>query len=541
MANDEIKKEMEEHLNKAVQIQKEIEELTEKIYEELEKVKELSRKTEEIPLEIPEEEKEEKVEFPEVKEEVPELETLEAEASEDEGAEPGVDFTKELEKVKKIKEMLEKREEVEPKKEEVAEEEKIDEPAAEEEVSFGMEEKVEAAEAPPSEKEIEVAIGEEPLPEFKKVAEIEIEEKPAFEEPLEEKGPEVSMEEEPLSEFEKAPEIEIEEKPAFEEPLEEKEPEISIGEEKAPDFGEKEPVEAPPVEREPETPLEEKPIPEEKEIEIEESDTMQTMFSGRWKKHWQDKPESEEQPGEGIKEEPKVKPEEEKVPDIHERETVAAEAPEEKMEETIRTVPEPEVEIEPKVEIEPGEEAKPEVEMAPGAGEGGVSSFTGRRASDAIEILNKFKKTEPEEDGEVCYYEYNERRIIDSECLVNAMQNHLDEGKKLYEKLAQTEAPKDQFFVKQEIIRHQEALRGMIEIATKLLEKENSSLPQHTIEVINGKVLKETLESLSMQNWSNQDDFTFFDEYAKKIKHEFDMCTEPKVEFLKSIIDGLGI
>jgi len=506
MANDEIKKEMEEHLNKAVQIQKEIEELTEKIYEELEKVKELSRKTEEIPLEIPEEEKEEEVEFPEVKEEVPELETLEAEASEDEGAEPGVDFTKELEKVKKIKEMLEKREEVEPKKEEVAEEEKIGEPAAEEEVSFGVEEKVKDAEASPSEKEIEVAIGEEPLPEF-----------------------------------EKAPEIEIEEKPAFEEPLEEKEPEISIEEEKAPDFGEKEPVEAPPVEREPETPLEEKPIPEEKEIEIEESDTMQTMFSGRWKKHWQDKPESEEQPGEGIREEPKVKPEEEKVPDIHERETVAAEASEEKMDETIRTVPQPEVEIEPKVGIEPGEEAKPEVEMAPGAGEGRVSSFTGRRASDAIEVLNKFKKTEPEEDGEVCYYEYNERRIIDSECLVNAMQNHLEEGKKLYEKLAQTEAPKDQFFVKQEIIRHQEALRGIIEIATKLLEKENSSLPQHTIEIINGKVLKETLESLSMQNWSNQDDFTFFDEYAKKIKHEFDMCTEPKVEFLKSIIDALGI
>lgn len=496
MANDEIKKEMEEHLNKAVQIQKEIEELTEKIYEELEKVKELSRKTEEIPLEIPEEEKEEEVEFPEVKEEVPELETLEAEASEDEGAEPGVDFTKELEKVKKIKEMLEKREEVEPKKEEVAEEE----------VSFGVEEKVDPAEAFPSEKEIEVAIGEDPLPEFEKV-----------------------------------PEIEIEEIPAFEEPLEEKEPEISIEEEKAPDFGEKEPVEASPVEREPETPLEEKPIPEEKDIEIEESDTMQTMFSGRWKKHWQDKPESEEEPGEGVKEEPKVEPEEEKVPDIHERETVAAEAPEEKMDETIRTETQPEVEIEPKVEIEPGEEAKPEVEMAPGAGEGGVSSFTGRRASDAIEVLNKFKKTEPEEDGEVCYYEYNERRIIDSECLVTAMQNHLDEGKKLYEKLAQTEAPKDQFFVKQEIIRHQEALRGIIEIATKLLEKENSSLPQHTIEVINEKVLKETLESLSMQNWSNQDDFTFFDEYAKKIKHEFDMCIEPKVEFLKSIIDGLGI
>ena len=50
---------MEEHLNKAVQIQKEIEALTEKIYVELEKVKELSRKTEEIPPEIPAEEKKE--------------------------------------------------------------------------------------------------------------------------------------------------------------------------------------------------------------------------------------------------------------------------------------------------------------------------------------------------------------------------------------------------------------------------------------------------------------------------------------------------
>jgi hypothetical protein len=81
----------------------------------------------------------------------------------------------------------------------------------------------------------------------------------------------------------------------------------------------------------------------------------------------------------------------------------------------------------------------------------------------------------------------------------------------------------------------------MIETATKLLEKEDSSLPQYTIDVINEKVLKEMLESLSMQNWSNQDDFTFFDEYAKKIKYEFDMRTEPKVEFLKSIIEGLGI
>ncbi len=493
MPNDEIKKEMEEHLNKAVQIQKKIEALTEKIYEELEKVKELSRKTEEIATEIPEEEKKEEVEFSEIMEETPDVKIPEAEAPEAEGAEPGVDFTKELEKVKKIKEMLEKPEEVEPKKEELAEEmkeeekfeeivppiEKIEEPAFEKEVGVDLEEKVEAPEAPPSEEEIEVAIGEEPL-----------------------------------SEEEKVPEIEIEEKPA---------------------------AEAPPMEKEPEVPVEEKPIPEEKEIDIEESDTMQTMFSGRWKKHWKDKPESVEEPKEEVREEPKVESEEAKVPDLHERETVAAPTPEEKREEIKKPEPQPEFEIEPEVETEPGIEPKPEVEMKPGAGVGGVTSFAGRRSSDAIEVLNKFKKTEPEEGGEVFYYEHSERRIIDSECIVMAMQNHLNEGKKLYEKLAQTEAPKDQFFVKQEIIRHQESLRGMIEIATKLLEKENTSLPQYTIEIINEKVLKEMLENLSMQNWSNQDDFTFFDEYAKKMKYEFDTLTDPKVDFLKSIIAGLGI
>lgn len=521
MANDEIKKQIEEHLNKAVQIQKEIEALTQKIYEEIEKVKELSQKGEEMPFETQEEEKVEAAEVPEVKEEAAEAEIPEAEPPEAEGAELGVDFSKELEKVKKIKEMLEKPEEAVPLKEEVKEEVKIDEiappreeiqePAAEAEIGVEREQKAEPSEAPPSEQEIEVAIGEEPLSEEERVPEIEIEEESVKAPPVE-KEPEISVEKEPPLE-EKT--LEIEEEPAVEVPPLEREPEISIEEKPEPEE-EKAPVEAP---------VEEKPLPQGKEIE--ESDTMQTMFSGRWKKHWQEKPSPEEGPEEV--------PTEEKAPDVHERETIAAPAPEEKVEETMRTQPQPEV------GMEPGIGAKPEEERAPVADEGGISAFKGRRASDALEVLSKFKKTEPEEGGEVCYYEYNERIIVDSECLINAMQNHLGEGKKLYEKLAQTEAPKDQFFVKQEIIRHQEALRGMIEIATKILEKENSSLPQHTMQVINEKVLKELLENLSMQNWSNQDDFTFFDEYARKIKLEFDASTDPKVEFLKSIIAALGI
>jgi len=520
MANDEIKKEIEEHLNRAVQLQKELESLVEKIRTEIEEVKTLSQKAEGAQPEVFEEEKKEAGEILEIEEVTPEVEipeeaapepaAPEEEVPEAEGAESGVDFTKELEKVKKIKEMLGAPEEVEPTKEEAAEEieveEKVEEPAPEADVSFEKEEKAEPAEAPPSEEEIEVAIGEEPVEEVEKASEIE--EKEAFEAPALEKEPEISIEEKPLPEEEKVPEVEVEK------PVEE----------------------APPVEKEPEAPLEEKPIPEEKEVgEVEESDTMQTMFSGRWKKHWQDKPAPGEEPEEKPEEMPAAAPEEEKTPDIHERETVEAPAPEEKAEETIKTEAQPEVEVEPQVEV------KPEAEMVPGEVAAEVGPPKGRRASDILEVLEKIKKTEPEEGGEVCYYEHQGKILVDSECIITAMHSHLEEGKTLYEKLALTESPKDQFFVKQEIIRHQEALRGIVETATKLLEKEDSSLPQHTTEVINEKVLKDLLENLSMQNWSNQDDFTFFDEYAIKVKAQFDALIEPKVDFLKSILVELGI
>ena len=495
MANDEIKKEIEEHLSRAAELHKEIESLTGKILEELEKVKELNQKTEEIAPEFPEEKEKEVEEIPEIEVQMPEEEVPEAKEPEietPEGAEPGVDFRKELEKVQKIKEMLGKPEEIEPKKEERVEEkevpeekkeeekieevisplEKIDELAGEAEVSFDAEEKAEPEETPPSEQEIEVAIGEELLPEA----------------------------------------------------------------EKPPEVGE-EPIEAPPIEIEPETPLEEKPIQKEKEIEIDESDTMQTMFSGRWKKHWQDKPGPGEEPVEESKEESKK----EIAPDLHEKETVEAPSPEAKEEEKIPPEPQPDVEIEPEVKIEPEVEVKPAEEPEPGVKIDDPGTFQGRRASDAIEYLEKYKKTEPEQDGEVVYYEHSEKIILDSECIITALKSHLQEGKELYEKLVQTESPKDQFFVKQEIIKHQEALRGIIEIATKLLEKENSSLPQHTMEIVNEKFLKEMLENLSMQNWSNQDDFTFFDEYVKKIEMQFEARIDPEVDFLRSIIEELGI
>jgi hypothetical protein len=494
MANEDVKRKIEKHLSNAIQYQKDIEKLTAKLIEELEKAQELSSEAGEIAAEAEEEAAAPEVyKIPEIEIEAPEAEIPSEKIPEveaEEAEEAGVDFTKELEKVKKIKEMLGEPEEAGPEKEEIAEEEKrevaFEKPAKGDEITFEVEEKVEPGEVPPSEKEIELAIGEEPLPEEEKT--YEIEEKETIEAPALEKEPEITIEEEPQPE--EAPELEI-----------------------------KETVEAPSVEKEEEVPFEEKAVPEEPGTEIEESETMQTMFSGRWKKHWQEKPKEEEEKERGVQE----------------KEKVAAAPPEERAEETIKAEPPEEIEI----EIKP--EKEPEVEIGPEAGVGVSGPPKGRRASDMLEILNKYKKSEPEKDGEVYYYEYEERAILDTGCIIDALNKHLQEGKNLYVKLADTESPKDQFFVKQEIIRHQEELRGIVEIAVKLLEKENRNLPQHTINVINEKVLKEMLENLSMQNWSNQDDFTFFDEYAMKIMTEFEAATDPKVEFLKSMVEELGL
>lgn len=235
-------------------------------------------------------------------------------------------------------------------------------------------------------------------------------------------------------------------------------------------------------------------------------------------------------PGE-VKAEEEEKVEEEAAPTEPTEEAPAEEiSPLEAMDETIK------MKAEEKVEMEPVAEEKRE----PAAR--GVGEFPKRRTSDALEILEKYKKTEPpEEDGEVFYYENNDRKILDSECVVAAISNHLEEAEKLYEKLTETESPIDQFFVKQEIIRSQESLRGIILTSIRMLEKESYTLPQYTIGMVNMDVLKEILEKLSMQNWSKQDDFNLFSEYGKKISKDFYARISSLVSYLKSIIDELGI
>ncbi len=100
--------------------------------------------------------------------------------------------------------------------------------------------------------------------------------------------------------------------------------------------------------------------------------------------------------------------------------------------------------------------------------------------------------------------------MADPEKLLAAVDRTLEEGQRLTVKLGQTESPKDQFFIKQELINWQEGLRALFLRVVKMCEKSSWRLPRFTEDVINTQVLRRLLERLSMENWSNLDDFASF-------------------------------
>ncbi len=161
---------------------------------------------------------------------------------------------------------------------------------------------------------------------------------------------------------------------------------------------------------------------------------------------------------------------------------------------------------------------------------------------EPFEILARFRRSErAKNEGKASYFQNKDRMILDGESFVSNLNRELDEAKKLYAKLTQAESPKDQFFIKQEIIRYQKSLRKIILESVRLCEKETCSLPKYTLDILNMDVLKDILEKVSMENWSNYDDFYSFDEFAKKIKNAYYERITPWAAYLKSVIEELGI
>ncbi len=187
-------------------------------------------------------------------------------------------------------------------------------------------------------------------------------------------------------------------------------------------------------------------------------------------------------------------------------------------------------------------ENKEEIEKAEEQDVAGNQEISSIEKSELYTVLSKYRKSGGDgEAGEVSYFENEENTSLDVEYIVASIKNRVDEAKKLYVKIAQNESPKEQFFIKQEIIQHQEIIRKLMLSTIRMYEKNNDFLPEFTKDIINIDAVRTILEDVSMKNWSNQDDFNSFDEFAKELIDKYFERITPPDKYLESIIQELKI
>ncbi|MGQ9673787.1 MAG: hypothetical protein ACUVV5_11780 [Candidatus Aminicenantales bacterium] len=157
-----------------------------------------------------------------------------------------------------------------------------------------------------------------------------------------------------------------------------------------------------------------------------------------------------------------------------------------------------------------------------------------------FEVLEKYRRIETRNgNGEVCFFQNANKLILDGEHIVASIDESLEEAKRLYLKLSQTESPKEQFFIKQEIINHQELLRKFLLRYVKMSEKEGATLPRFTEEILSLNILKDVVEKLSMENWSNPSDFNAFRNQVEVLKDSFYARITPPTAYLRDLIEEL--
>jgi hypothetical protein len=190
----------------------------------------------------------------------------------------------------------------------------------------------------------------------------------------------------------------------------------------------------------------------------------------------------------------------------------------------------------------PAAPERPETPPAPQPAAAAEAPVEPRSAGDigeaeAAAIIESYRRTEPANgSGEIHYFQKDRTIVADPEKLLAAVDRTLEEGQRLTVKLGQTESPKDQFFIKQELINWQEGLRALFLRVVKMSEKSSWRLPRFTEDAINTQVLRRLLERLSMENWSNLDDFASFSSSIGEIRKLFQARIEPRRPYLLALL-----
>ncbi|MGA2532271.1 MAG: hypothetical protein ABSG19_04455 [Candidatus Aminicenantales bacterium] len=174
-------------------------------------------------------------------------------------------------------------------------------------------------------------------------------------------------------------------------------------------------------------------------------------------------------------------------------------------------------------------EPQPEVEAGPEPSE--------EEPEAAVEAaLESCRRTEPANgNGEIHYFQKDNKILIDGESLFSAVDKTVEEARRLSVKLGQTESPKDQFFIKQELINWQEGLRALFLRVIKMTEKRIWELPEYTGGVLNAQSLRGILEQLSMENWSNPEEFAAFTAAAAELRTAYFDRITPRGAYLRAL------
>ncbi len=154
--------------------------------------------------------------------------------------------------------------------------------------------------------------------------------------------------------------------------------------------------------------------------------------------------------------------------------------------------------------------------------------------------LETYRRTEPANgSGEIHYFQCGDKSVVDSDQLFAAIEKTLEEAQRLSVKLNVTESPKDQFFIKQELINWQEGLRALFLRIIKMSEKKAWSLPRYTADILNTQILRDFLERLSMENWSNPEEFALFRDSMKELRSRYLSRIEARTAYFRSLKEDI--
>ncbi|MFO7733707.1 MAG: hypothetical protein R6X21_08660 [Candidatus Aminicenantes bacterium] len=165
-----------------------------------------------------------------------------------------------------------------------------------------------------------------------------------------------------------------------------------------------------------------------------------------------------------------------------------------------------------------------------------------RTANSLSKVLADYRKSEPINNGiDLGFFEVGTTAMLDGESFVTAIGKICAGARDLHDQLTRTESVKDLFLLKQEILNQQEVLRKVYFRVVRFCDKESGVLPVYLEDILSVPAMKDSLERLTMANWSDPSDFQPFVREIAALRAAFEAKTDPPGDYIQSVLDQVGL